>query len=167
MIHKTILGLGSNKGNRLLSLRKALHILSSDWNLNLLKVSSIYESEPWGEKDQRDFLNCVAVFLCRMNSEELLNFVKDAEIMAGRTVFEKWKEREIDIDILFFGNLIIKKKNLRIPHPHLTERNFVLEPLCEIIPDLVHPENKRSVYYLKLNSKDKSKVKVINRNWII
>lgn len=167
MVHRAVLGLGSNKGNRLLNLKKAIRLMALCGKLTLLKVSSLYESEPWGDRNQRDFLNCVVIFLCRVDSIKLLNITRRTELEAGRTSFEKWKEREIDIDILFLDKQIIKTRNLKIPHPYLTERNFVLEPLCEIIPDFIHPERKKSVCYLKLHSKDNCKVKLLKRNWLI
>lgn len=154
-----MLGFGSNAGNRLRNIKAAIKMLSLHRSLDLISLSGIYETEPWGFSDQKNFLNCAAVFLCRTAPPGLLQLIKLAEKKLGRVKRGKWRAREIDIDILFFGSSIIHNKSVSIPHPHLSKRNFVLRPLVEIIPDFVHPLKRKSVKNLYQISKDKCKVK--------
>ena len=161
MILQAVLGFGSNKGNRLLYLKKAVRQLSIADEFNLLSVSSVYESEPWGVSEQRKYYNCAAVFMCKLSASAMLRFIKDAEIRLGRTNFKKWAEREIDIDILFLGDTVINSAGLTVPHPYITERNFVLVPLCEIIPYFIHPVMLKTVSYLKNKSRDRGGVKLV------
>lgn len=157
-----VLGFGSNKGNRLKNIRLAIKALSLNKNMNLLKVSDLYETEPWGFKKQKSFFNSAAVFLCRLSPAELLKLVKVTEKKAGRKKNQKWHARELDIDILFFGSRVIRTQKLLIPHPFIPLRNFVLKPLVDIIPCYVHPVSKRKILNLYKNSKDFCKVRKIN-----
>lgn len=162
MSELVVLGFGSNKGNRLRKINFAVKTLALNKGMNLLKVSEIYETEPWGFKKQKSFYNCAAVFLCRLTPLQLLDLAKEAEKKAGRTGSRKWQARELDIDILFYGNSVIHNKRLRIPHPYIECRNFVLKPLVDIIPGYMHPVSKRSILNLYYGSKDNCKVKEIN-----
>ncbi len=159
MIETAVLGFGSNKGNRLLNIKKAVKALSLNKDLNLLAVSKIYETEPWGYSEQKCFLNCTAVFLCRLQPVKLLEFLKKYESRAGRKSHIKWRSREIDVDILFYGKKIIKTGRLSVPHPYLHQRNFVLAPLVELIPGFIHPIHGKSIKGLYSISKDKCTVK--------
>jgi len=161
MAEFVILGFGSNLGNRFRNLHAALRTISLNENMNLLKVSGVYETEPWGFTKQNRFYNCAAVFLCRIKPAELLKTIKLTERKAGRKERGKWQAREIDIDILFFGNKILNSGELKIPHPHLHLRNFVLKPLVDIIPGYKHPILKKSVLSLYNSSRDNCKVKEI------
>ncbi len=123
---------------------QALTLLSH--KVNVEKTSSIYETEPVGYKDQPLFLNLVCQITTDLNAEELLHLAKDIENKMGRMPGRQINSpRLIDIDILFYGDRIIKAQNLTIPHPRLTERAFVLIPLDEIAPELVHPELDKSI----------------------
>ena len=166
MIEKVILGLGSNAGNRFLNISRTLKLISLSRNLDILKLSSIYETEPWGFKNQNNFLNCVAVCICRARPYTLLKELKSIEIAAGRMKRKRWRERESDIDILFYGRRVIIGKKLIIPHPEIQFRNFVLFPLNEIVPGFIHPVLKRSVRYLYMHSSDQCKVSVYKRQVI-
>lgn len=163
MLEIAVLGFGSNCGNRKSNLRKALRICSLSRPLDLLKVSSMYETEPWGIKEQKKFLNCAAVFLCRAKPLDLLKFLKDTEKKLGRKQRGLWKPREIDIDILFYNNRILNKNELNIPHPMLHVRNFVLSPLVEIIPGFIHPALNKTIKELYIAGKDSSKVKLLKK----
>lgn len=143
--------LGSNLGKREENLSQALTLLSLKVNLD--KVSSIYETEPVPilnrDKEQPLFLNLV----CRINTnlppDELLHFAKDIETRMGRVPSEQINSpRPIDIDILFYDNEIMETQNLTIPHPRLEDRAFVLIPLAEIAPDLVHPKLDKNISQL-------------------
>lgn len=162
MAELAVLGFGSNKGNRLRNINFALRALALNNEMNLLKVSDIYETEPWGFKKQKSFYNCAAVFLCRLSAAELLKLAKLVEKKAGRTKGKKWQARELDIDILFYGKMVIHKQWLKIPHPYIEYRNFVLKPLEDIIPGYIHPVLERSILSLYKNSKDNCKVKEIS-----
>ncbi|HEY3250388.1 MAG TPA: 2-amino-4-hydroxy-6-hydroxymethyldihydropteridine diphosphokinase [Ignavibacteria bacterium] len=157
-MEKAVLGLGSNIGNRILFIRKAIKEISLIKGINIIGKSSLYETEPWGLKEQRNFVNCVIVCLCKLAPGELYEKIKKIEKKLGRDRKIHWGPRKIDVDILFYGKHIIKNK-LKIPHPMIKERNFVLVPLNEIIPDFVHPVFKKRVSTLLLKSPDKSLVK--------
>ncbi len=160
MLNKAVLGFGSNFGSRINNIKKAVRDLSLNRDLNLLTLSSIYETEPWGFAGQNNFLNCTAVFLCRLTPKELAELIRRTELKLGRIYRGKWRAREIDIDILFFSDLIFKSSKLEIPHPMITGRNFVLRPLVEVMPGYIHPTCGRSIEYLLKNSSDKCKVKL-------
>jgi len=130
------LGLGSNLGDRQANLAKAIELLGQ--RLRLEKVSSIYDSGPVGNVDQPRFLNLVCQITTHLTPTGLLALAKGIESRLGR-VGPSGAPRTIDIDILFYGDQVLKTPELVIPHPRLTERAFVLVPLVEIAPDLVHP----------------------------
>jgi 2-amino-4-hydroxy-6-hydroxymethyldihydropteridine diphosphokinase len=160
MIEKIVLSLGSNVGNRLVYINKALKLISLSPDFDILAISQIYETEPWGFKNQNNFLNCVLVCLYRSSALKLIGEVKKIENIIGRKFKYRWMPREIDIDILFFGSREFRGKNLIIPHPRIQHRNFVLKPLEDLIPDFVHPVLKKTIRYLYLHSKDSCKVKL-------
>lgn len=159
MIETVVLGFGSNIGRRLLNINSAIKLLSLNKDLNLLSLSSVYETEPWGFKHQRNFLNCAAVFLSRLSPAELIKLTGKTETLAGRKKRDKWQAREIDIDVLFYGNKVINQRSLKIPHPFLHVRNFVLAPLVEIVPGLIHPVLNKTILELFAISKDTGFVK--------
>ena len=158
MLQRVVLGLGSNIGDRRKYLTEAVKILSLKRNFLFIAISDIYESEPWGFKNQNNFLNCVAVFLYRAGPVALLKEIKEAEKKIGRTAREKWYPREIDIDVLFFGNKILKKQNLMIPHPQIEFRNFVLAPLVQLMPVYIHPSSGKTIFELFEQSTDSGRV---------
>jgi 2-amino-4-hydroxy-6-hydroxymethyldihydropteridine diphosphokinase len=132
------LGLGSNLGNRQKNLDMALDLLSQ--RMHIKKVSSVYETDPVGNTGQPRFLNLVCQVNTLLAPKELLTLAKGIELKLGRVPAKtKNAPRLIDIDILLYGDKIMKLKKLTIPHPRLVERAFVLVPLAEIAPDAVHP----------------------------
>ena len=119
------------------NLERGLRILEE--KMRLVKVSSIYETEPWGFEDQPTFLNCVVEGESGDSPEGVLQILKDAEEGVGRRPTFHWGPREFDADLLFYGNRIVNLPQLKVPHPRMQERAFVLVPLAEIAPDFVHP----------------------------
>jgi len=161
IIVSVYLSLGSNIGNRFKNIQTAIKLLK-EIGFNVIKSSSIYETSPRGVTDQPDFLNLVLKGKTKLCPEELLKDIKRIEKEIGRKPTKKWGARIIDIDILFYDKKIIKTKKLKIPHPHLHRRNFVLIPLKEIAPRLMHPLIKKTVSQMLNDSSDKGAVVVYN-----
>ena len=130
--------LGSNLGNRLEYLKEAAHLLARQ-KVKIIDESSIYETEPWGPKDQDWFLNVILEVTTLKDPETLLETILSIEKQLGRTRKEKWGERCIDIDILYYSNQIHSSEKLSIPHPGIPERRFTLVPLVEMAPLEIHP----------------------------
>lgn len=152
------IGLGSNIGDREQFINHALWFLRESEDIKVVKVSSLYETAPEGGPPQPEFLNCAAEIETKRGPQDLLYLLKGIERKVGRTEGAlKWAPREIDLDILLYGDLIISTDELMIPHPLMHERIFVLEPLCEIAKDAVHPVFNRTVEQLLiiLNEKDR------------
>ncbi len=137
------IGIGSNLGDREENCGKAVALLIES-GVKVIKRSSLYETEPWGFKEQPMFINMVLEIETQIEPEELLKVLKQIEIKLGRVEGKRWMPRIIDLDILVYNDLIIKTSNLEIPHPGMHERTFVLEPLSEIAPDKIHPVFKKT-----------------------
>ena len=154
---RVYLGLGTNTGNKNENLARAIELLSLALG-SPVALSGIIESEPWGFESENRFLNCVAAFDTRFSPTLLLDTTEEIERTLGRTrksLNGQYSDRIIDIDILFYGNEIIESERLTIPHPLLHKRDFVLLPLQEIAPLLVHP---------RLHKKIKELAKELNHN---
>ena len=134
------LGLGSNLGNKESNLNDAIIYLSLEVGI-LLSQSAFYNSQPWGFESENEFVNAVILLQTDLTPFDLLLKTQEIEKKLGRSqkIGDSYNDRLIDIDILLYDNLIIHQQSLKIPHPLLTERDFVLFPLAEIAPDLVHP----------------------------
>ena len=133
------IGFGSNIGDRLAHIQKALETLSKTEGITLQKISSIYTTDPVGYEAQAQFLNGVAAIQTSLSPLSLLHTLKDIETAIGRKHRIRWGPREIDLDILIYGDLCVHTEKLVIPHPEMHLRGFVLVPLAEIASDVVHP----------------------------
>ncbi len=156
MEHIIYLALGSNMGNRPANLKAAIDNLSPQ--MAVKKKSTVYETPPWGYADQPAFLNQVVQAETYMQPESLLHHLKRLEAALGRTPSFHNGPRLIDIDILFFDDMILDSAALKLPHPRLHERAFVLVPLAELAPDLVHPVLNKSMRDL-LRKADRSGIR--------
>jgi len=145
--------LGSNLGDRLDNLFNASNFIELKIG-KIFRKSSIYETEPFGNKNQPYYLNQVVSVLSDPSPHDLLDITMNIEKSMGRIRKEKWEEREIDIDILFYGDQIIKESYLSIPHSGIEFRRFTLVPLDEIIPFFNHPSIDKQVNELLNNSED-------------
>lgn len=143
MRNNIFLGLGSNLGDREGYLRSALHEINKIAEIET--VSSIWESPPWGKRDQPAFLNLVIRAHTALSPLAFLQEIKAIETKLGRLPREKWGPREIDIDILFWNDLVLNSPALTIPHPHWHDRAFVVLPLAEIAPDFRPPASLKTV----------------------
>lgn len=157
-MNKAYLLTGGNEGDRYLNLRQAKtnieHICG-----RLLRASSIYETAPWGNSNQRDYLNQVLLIETAMSAIQLLKSILSIEEMGGRIRTVKNAPRTIDIDILFYNDFVVNEPGLYIPHPRISERRFVLEPLNEISPGFVHPVLSKTIHELLQECKDELAVK--------
>ena len=157
MDHIVYLALGSNMGNRLANLKAAISNVTPQ--MTVKKKSSVYETPPWGFKEQDAFLNQVIKVETYLEPESLLRHLKRLEAALGRVPNFQNGPRVIDIDILFFDNMIINTLPLVVPHPRLHERAFVLVPLAEIEPDFIHPILQRPINKI-LDDVDRSEIKL-------
>jgi 2-amino-4-hydroxy-6-hydroxymethyldihydropteridine diphosphokinase len=160
MIDGVFLLLGTNLGDREKNLEKARKFLKSSF-IKIKNLSSLYESEPWGIAQQPSFYNQALEICTDFSPEELLIQLKTIEKNMGRVQIYKWKERIIDIDILYYQNKIIDAPQLNIPHPEIPHRKFTLMPLVEIAGEFIHPILHKSQMELLLICRDPLKVKKI------
>lgn len=147
--HTVYLSLGTNMGDKKKNLLEAIERIGKLENTKVTVQSTILETEPFGYTEQDMFLNACIEIKTLFTPQELLEKLLNIELEMGRVRTIKWGPRIIDIDILFFDDEIIQDKNLAVPHPWISERMFVLEPLCEIAPNLIHPLERKPVATLK------------------
>ncbi len=156
---KVYLGIGTNLGDRGKNLSEAIALIKEHIG-RVKQVSSVYETEPWGFASENDFLNIAAEVETKLKPSGLLGRILMIEANMGRLRDEKkYSSRQIDIDILLYGDMILEAKSLVIPHPGLHERRFVLVPLNDIAGDILHPKLGKTIKVLLKECPDKSRVK--------
>lgn len=162
LLHKVYLLLGSNRGDRFCMLANARHYIGSQTG-TICGLSSVFETSPWGFTDEINFLNQVCIIETGLSPLNLLDEILKIEKNIGRIRTNKqYSGRTIDIDILFYDDIIIQNKRLTIPHPRMQLRRFTLVPLVEIAPGLIHPVLNKTVLEILSLCNDLSEVKLYN-----
>jgi len=161
MSHLAYVGIGSNLGDKIEQCRKAISEILAIHGHRLLAQSSFYKTQPMGYPDQDWFINGVIQIETDLGPLELLRKLKEIESKMGRKETFRWGPRVIDLDLLLYDDLEMKTDELEIPHPQLTRRQFVLIPLVEINPDLIHPAFKKTMRELLLEIKEDQRVEKI------
>jgi 2-amino-4-hydroxy-6-hydroxymethyldihydropteridine diphosphokinase len=156
-LEKVYISLGSNLGDSLSHMQMAIKHISSDIG-RISGLSPVYKTEPWGKTDQNLFLNCALELETNISPWQLKRSLRDIENSMGKNIIQRWGERTIDIDIIFYSNKIIYEKKLIIPHPRFSLRNFVLIPLCDISVEIPDPVTNLTMGTLKEMCKDECKV---------
>jgi 2-amino-4-hydroxy-6-hydroxymethyldihydropteridine diphosphokinase len=155
--NKAYIAIGSNLGDREEYLRSALRGIERVVG-NIIALSPVYETEPWGETRQNKYLNAVCLVLTDLQPEQLLYGLQALERWMGKKKLTRWGPRTIDLDIIYYGEKIIVEKDLIIPHPNMYLRNFVLTPLMDIAPDMIHPVLKKTTRSLLSECPDQGKL---------
>jgi 2-amino-4-hydroxy-6-hydroxymethyldihydropteridine diphosphokinase len=143
-MHVAYLGIGSNLGYREENCKRAIGLLEKA-GIKVTNRSSMRETDPWGVKDQPKFINMAIEIETSLRPHDLLALLKKIEDKVGRKTSSRWGPREIDLDILFYNETVLETGDLIIPHPGIEKREFVLKPLADIAPDLVHPVFKKRI----------------------
>lgn len=152
--------MGANLGDRIATLKKAITLLIDKNVLVGAVISSFYETEPVGYTEQPPFINIVVGGQTTLELEMLYFILKEIERECGRVERPRWHERELDIDILYYGSTIMQNENLTIPHPRLSQRRFVLVPLNEVAPFYIHPQLGNTTYTLLEKCDDTSGISI-------
>ena len=146
--HEAYLSIGSNIGNKEENLHRAIELINSYKEIEVEKVSSFLVTEPWGYLDQEKFVNAALKLKTILSPQELMKVLLDIEQEMKRERIIKWGPRIIDLDIIFYDNLVLEDELVTVPHPRMEEREFVLKPLSEICGNKVHPLLKKRVFRL-------------------
>lgn len=163
-VHLATVGVGSNLGDREAIMREAILWIGAQPGNTLQACSSFYETEPFGKKDQGWFLNCVIQVQTSLELKGFFRALQEGEALFGRARAERWGPRVLDLDLLFFDDTVHSDTVLTVPHPGIAVRRFVMEPLYEVAPDLVHPALKKTVSTLLDELKDSSRVVRLGRS---
>lgn len=158
-MNKAYLGLGTNMGDRVNFLNQAIKILDSEKDIIITKKSKLYETKAWGYTNQGDFLNMCIEIETKLNPNELLEKCQNVEKKLNRERKIRWGPRTIDVDILFFNDIILQEENLEIPHPRIGERAFVLIPLIDLNEKLKINEMSITKYLKSLTAEEREEVK--------
>lgn len=162
-LHEMYLAFGANLGDRAATMRAAHQRLAQ--HMTFVQCSPLYETPPWGDLDQPPFLNAVCHARTTLAPHDLLVVLKTIERDLGRVASRHWGPRAIDLDILFYDDLVLTTSSLTIPHPRLHERAFVLIPLRTIAPHLRHPGLHKTIAELAATVDDPA-VKIVDQAWV-
>ena len=162
---RATIGLGSNLGDREANLRQALEHLAQTPETAVVRASSLYDTEPVGVEEQPHFLNAVAQLETQLSPQQLLWNLKLIERRLGRVRSQRWGPRTLDLDLLLYEDLVLDEDDLQIPHPELAKRSFVLVPLVELDPLLVHPATGETMLALLQKLGARPLVKHGSRLW--
>lgn len=163
MFHRIFIGIGSNLGNRRAHYHKALELIAALPKTRIVKLSSLYESEPLGDA-KNWYVNGVIEIETEFSPVQLLQRLQKIELEMGRKRTpdtKKWTSRKIDLDLLLFDNQTVDSRTLKVPHPELHNRRFVLLPLCELAPHLTHPRLGATIAELLATLKDDKRVMLL------
>lgn len=162
------IGVGSNVGVQINKIDSSVELIDESEYCEVTAVSSIYESRPYGKVKQEDFFNAVIEIRTYFEPKDLLHYLKSVEKQVGRKLAEKWGPREIDLDILLYNDLIYSDDDIKIPHKDLLNRDFVVVPLIEIAPDLIHPELHKKISEISIfQLKDDKNLTLTGKTYII
>jgi 2-amino-4-hydroxy-6-hydroxymethyldihydropteridine diphosphokinase len=156
----TYLSLGGNLGNTIEIFQNSMEILTKKVG-KITQLSSLYQTAAWGPIPQNDFINQVIEVETKLSAQELMDILLEIELKQGRVRQERWGPRTLDLDIIFFGEQLISTESLEIPHPRMEDRKFVLIPMVEINPNLIHPISRKSIRQILLECKDECDCKII------
>jgi len=162
MTHTAYIGIGSNLGTPGKNCVEAIEKISINNDIKIVSKSSFYQTAPIGHINQDWFINLVIKIDTQLNPNELMSFLLNIESEMGRIRKEKWGPRLIDLDLLFYDNLILNQKEITLPHPEIQNRKFVLTPLNEIAENLTHPILKRTIKFLLQELSDDAEVKKLS-----
>jgi 2-amino-4-hydroxy-6-hydroxymethyldihydropteridine diphosphokinase len=157
---------GSNKGDKLQNMKKALQEIIADKNNTFIRSSSVYETKPYGYKEQDNFYNATVEIKTSYELIELLDYLKYVEKKLGRGSSPRWGPREIDLDILFYNDLVFSNDRITVPHKEIANRDFVLVPLCEIAPDYYHPVLKQKICDICISDSEETVISKIQQKLI-
>lgn len=162
-VHEVYIGVGSNIGDRYGYIKKAKRLLGTYKDVDVVRVSKLYETEPYGKVKQNDFLNCVFKLETIISPDKLMRLLLETEKKLDRRRTIHWGPRTIDLDILFYDDLVFNSETVIIPHKDLHRRLFVLTPMNDLAPDLIHPVLRKSCRELEFLLKKSESVPV---EWI-
>ena len=163
-MQRIFIGLGSNVGDRISHMRSAVRALRGMPGVEVRACSSAYETEPVGDIVQPDFLNAAVEVRSDLTPPEMLKRLKETELRVGRTPGERWGQREIDLDLLFVGDLVVTGERMKVPHPEARNRKFVLIPLAEIASSFPDPLTGRRISDLLQSCTDTKRVTRISES---
>jgi 2-amino-4-hydroxy-6-hydroxymethyldihydropteridine diphosphokinase len=163
-VNRAFIGVGSNTGNREHNCMGVIDALAGLPDGRIVTVSSLYETEPWGYARQRRFINCAVLLETGASAHDLLRMMQATERSMHKRANVRWGPRSIDLDLLLFNTEIINEPGLQVPHPRMHQRRFVLAPLCEIAPDVLHPVLRCSADELLRRLNDTKRVELLTES---
>ncbi|MGG7162144.1 2-amino-4-hydroxy-6-hydroxymethyldihydropteridine diphosphokinase [Clostridium ihumii] len=155
--HEAIIAVGSNMGDKKKNILDAFSSINNSNHTKILEIANYYETEPWGYEAQDKFLNTAIKVKTILSPKKLMRYLLDVELEMKRERIIKYGPRTLDLDIIFYDDIVSYDKDIIIPHPRMEERIFVLDPLCDIVPYKVHPILNKRVVELKDNLLQESK----------